>query len=53
MTKQEIEMKREYLIANVSEQINQIRNILYILVIYQKLLIMLMLIFLLMKCFIE
>lgn len=30
MTKQEIEMKREYLIANVSEQINQIRNILYI-----------------------
>ncbi len=30
MTKQEIEMKREYLIANVSEQITQIRNILYI-----------------------
>lgn len=30
MTKKEIEMKREYLIVNVSEQINQIRNILYV-----------------------
>lgn len=29
MIKKEIEMKREYLIVNVSEQINQIRNILY------------------------